>query len=413
MQTSNWAGNVTYGARRVHRPSSVPEVQALVAASGRIRALGSRHSFSHLADTEDDLVDLSGLPPVIDIDPAASTVTVAAGVRYGEVATRLHAAGYALPNLASLPHISVAGACATATHGSGVGNGNLATAVRALEVVTGTGDVVTVDRDADRDRFRATVVGLGALGIVTSLTLDIVPAFDVRQHVYEDLPFKRLETSFAEIAACAYSVSLFTDWAGERVNQIWVKQRVGDPDPDIPDARPASAPRHPIAGMPAGFCTEQLGVPGPWHERLPHFRIEFTPSSGEELQSEYFVPRTYAVPALAALQSVRDRVAPILHICEIRTVAADQLWLSPAYGRDSVAIHFTWVKNEPAVTAVLPMIEERLAPFRVRPHWGKLFTMDPEVLAGRYERLARFRSLREQYDPDGTFRNAFVDRYLA
>lgn len=413
MQTTNWAGNVTYAARQVHRPASVAEVQALVAASSRIRALGSRHSFSHLADTADDLVELSGLPQVIDIDPAGPTVTVAAGVRYGELAARLHAAGYALPNLASLPHISVAGACATATHGSGVGNGNLATAVRTLDVVTGTGELVRVDRDADRDRFRATVVGLGALGIVTSLTLDIVPAFDVRQYVYEDLPFKRLETSFAAIAACAYSVSLFTDWAGDHINQVWVKQRVGEPDPEIPDARPADGPRHPIAGMPAGFCTEQLGVPGPWHERLPHFRMEFTPSSGEELQSEYFVPRGYAVPALVALRSIRDRIAPILHISEIRTVAADELWLSPAYGRDSVAIHFTWVRDEPAVTAVLPLIEERLAPFLPRPHWGKLFTMDPEVLAGRYERLAQFRSIRDQYDPEGTFRNRFVDRYLA
>lgn len=413
VRASNWAGNVRYGAKRLHRPSSVEEIRGLVAASSRVRAVGSGHSFNRLADCDGDLVDVTGLPPTIDIDPQAATATVAAGIGYGQLATHLHAAGYALPNLASLPHISVAGACATGTHGSGTRNGNLATAVSALQLVTGDGELLALSRDADGDRFRGTVVGLGALGIVTSLTLDVVPSFEVRQYVYEGLPWKRLENDFPEIVASAYSVSLFTDWSGPRVNQVWLKQRIDEPDPRPPDATPADGPRHPIAGMPAGSCTAQGGVPGPWHERLPHFRAEFTPSSGDELQSEYFVPHDHAVAALAATNRIRDRIAPVLQISEIRTIAADDLWVSPAYGRDSVAIHFTWVKDEAAVTAVLPAIEEQLAPFAVRPHWGKLFTMDPATVAGQYPRLADFGRLRAGYDPAGRFRNAFVDRYLA
>lgn len=414
VRTTNWAGNITFGARQVHRPASEAELADLVAALPRVRALGTRHSFNRLADTDGDLVDLTGLPPVIELDPAAATVTVGAGVRYGELATRVHAAGFGLPNLASLPHISVAGACATATHGSGVRNGNLATAVRAVELVTGTGEVVRLARG--QDGFAGAVVGLGALGIVTRLTLDLLPSFEIRQFVYEGLPRKWLADQFDEVMASGYSVSLFTSWAGSAIEQVWVKQQPDEqppPDPSWLDARRADGPRHPVPGMPVANCTQQLGVPGPWHERLPHFRLEFTPSSGQELQSEYFVPRAQAVAALSALDPLAGRIAPLLQISEVRTIAADDLWLSPCYQRDSVAFHFTWVPDVPAVTALLPAIEEALAPYHPRPHWGKLFTLAPEVLAGRYERLADFRRLRERFDPAGRFRNAFTDRYLA
>jgi xylitol oxidase len=414
---TNWAGNITFSAARFHRPSSLAELQRLVSGSGRVRALGTAHSFNRIADTSGDLVSVAGLPVRMEIDPERRTVTVSAGVRYGELAARLHAEGYALPNLGSLPHISVAGACATGTHGSGEHNGNLATAVSAMELVTADGQLVTVGRDTDGDRFPGMVVGLGALGIVTSLTLDVEPTFDLRQYVYQDLPGEQLRAHFAEIVGRGYSVSLFTGWTSARINQVWLKRRV-----DEPDRRPvaqhwrgatlATVALHPVPGMSAVNCTEQLGVPGPWHTRLPHFRLEFTPSSGEELQSEYLVPRAVAIDALDALDRIRDRIAPVLQVSEVRTIAADDLWLSPSYQRDSVAFHFTWIKDTPAVTPVLAAIEEQLAPFAARPHWGKLFSTSPEVVRGLYERWSDFGQLRDQYDPTGKFRNDLLDRYF-
>ena len=388
-----------------------------MASTRQVRALGTGHSFNTLADTPGDLVSLAGLPPVIDVDTANASVSAGAGLAYGELAARLNAAGRALHNLGSLPHISVAGACATGTHGSGERNGNLATAVSAVEMVTADGDLVTVSRDGDPDRFPGTVVGLGALGIVTRMTLDTLPAFEIRQYVYDDLPLEQVTGHFDEIAASAYSVSLFTDWRGPQFRQAWLKRRTDTTDSWAPEARwmggrLADGPRHPVPGMDPAHCTEQLGVPGPWHERLPHFRPEFIPSSGDELQSEYLLPRGSAVDGLQALRPIAGRIAAVLRTCEIRTVAADELWLSPSYQRDSVAFHFTWIKDWAAVKPVLGEIEERLAPMHARPHWGKLFRTGPEAMPGLYPRLDDFRQLMGCCDPAGKFRNDLLDRYL-
>jgi xylitol oxidase len=406
----NWAGNVRYAARRRHRPSSVEELRRLVAGSDRVRAVGTGHSFNRFGDTAGDLVSLAGLPPTVEIDPERARVTVSAALRYGDLVTRLHAQGYALANLASLPHISVAGAVATGTHGSGDGNRNLATAVAALELVTADGDLLTVDRATDGDRFAGMVVGLGALGVVTRVTLDLVPTFDVRQYVLTDLDRGSLDAAFGS----AYSVSLFTDWRSSRFDLAWRKQLAGEPPPPAGwlGMTPADAPHHPVPGMPAENCTPQLGSPGPWHERLPHFRLGFTPSSGDELQSEYHVPRAAAAPALAALDAVRDRIAPVLQVCEVRTVAADQLWLSPQYGRDSLAIHFTWVGDEAAVAPVVAAVEDRLAPFTPRPHWGKVFSLSPAAVAAAWPRHADFADLLTELDPAGKFRTDLLDRYF-
>jgi len=421
----NWAGNHTFGAARVHRPKTVGQVRDLVAAGSRVRALGARHSFNDIADTPGDLISLERLNRIVALDTSRRTVTVEAGIRYGELGRALNEAGFALHNTASLPHISVAGACATATHGSGDGNGNLATAVASLDVVTAGGDVVTLSRERDEERFRGAVVGLGALGVVTQVTLDVVPAFQVRQAVYEDLLLDQMEAHFDAITASGYSVSLFTDWSGPRINQVWVKRRVADRDDrdaagereagearEFFGARPATVKRHPIVSLPAEPCTEQLGIPGPWHERLPHFRMEYVPSSGAELQSEYFVPRQHALAAFRAINGLRDQIVPLLQMSEVRTIAADDLWMSTCYQRDSVAFHFTWVLDWPAVAALLPLIEERLAPFDARPHWGKLFTMSPARLGAVSPRLGEFRALARELDPAGKFRNEFLERYL-
>jgi alditol oxidase len=388
-----------------------------VTQAAHVRALGTGHSFSRIADTEGILVSAAGLPTVADIDAAAATVTVGGGVKYGDLARRLHAAGWALPNLGSLPHISVAGACATGTHGSGNRNGNLATAIRAMDLVTADGGLLTLRRDTDTGRFPGAAVSLGALGVATTLTLGLVPDFEVRQYVYEDLPADQLTGHFEEIFSAAYSVSVFTHWRGGQHDQVWLKQRDGDPDlpaAGLPfwGARPAAGPRHPVPGMPADLATVQGGVPGPWHERLPHFRLGFTPSSGNELQSEYLLPRGAAIAAFTAMAGLGDLLAPVLRTSEVRTVAADDAWLSPSYQRDTVAIHFTWVLDPGAVGPVVAAIEAELTPLGARPHWGKVFSVPPQTVRALYPRWADFQALASSLDPAGKFRNDFMDTYF-
>ena len=414
---SNWAGNYTYSAARLHRPETVEQVQELIIRRSKLKALGTRHSFNGIADSPEDLISLEQFDQVMALDREPRTVTVNAGVRYGPLCRHLYREGYALHNLASLPHISVAGACATATHGSGDRNGNLATAVSAMEIVTADGEVSVLSREQHGEQFHGAVIGLGGLGVVTRLTLDIVLTFDMRQDVYENLPLAQLEDHFDDIVSSAYSVSLFTDWRSARFNQVWFKRRVTDGasselEPELFEATLATSHRHPIAGLSAVNCTEQMGIPGPWHERLPHFRMDYTPSSGEELQTEYFVPRQHAFAAFHAIDRLREHVAPLLQISEVRTIAADNLWMSPCYKQACVSIHFTWKKNWPAVRKLLPMIEQQLASFNARPHWGKLFTMPPTRLQSLYAKLPDFQQLLRYYDPQGKFRNAFLDKYI-
>ncbi|MGW5427095.1 D-arabinono-1,4-lactone oxidase [Streptomyces sp. NPDC004059] len=403
---TNWARTITYAPREFHRPRTLDALAALVADSARVRVLGSGHSFNRIADPGPDgvLLSTAGLPRTIDVDTAARTVRVSGGVRYAELAGTVHAHGLALSNMASLPHISVAGSVATGTHGSGVGNGPLASAVREVEMIAADGTTGTMGRDDQR--FDGVVTSLGALGVVTALTLDLEPAYEVEQRVYTELPLEVLD--FDAVAAAGYSVSLFTDWRKPGFRQVWVKRRTDRPAVDFPWAAPAAGPLHPVPGMPAQNCTGQLGVPGPWHERLPHFRAEFTPSSGEEIQSEYLLPRSAALDALNAIDGIRETVAGVLQTCEVRTVAADTQWLSPAHGRDSVALHFTWVRDETAVLPVVRRLEEVLDAFDPRPHWGKVFETPSAVLRGRYARFADFRALVRHLDPSGTFANDFV-----
>lgn len=414
----NWAGNVTYSAARLHCPTTIEQLQELVVRSTcKLRVLGSRHSFNTIADCAEDLVSLENLDQTITLDRQRSTVTVSAGITYGQLCPQLHRTGYALHNTASLPHISVAGAIATATHGSGDSNGNLATAVAALELVKADGELITLARENDGERFNGAVVGLGGLGVVAKVTLDVAPTFAVQQEVYERLPLAQLEAHFDEIANTAYSVSLFTDWQSEQVNQVWLKRRLTDDSalalaPTFFGASLAPIQRHPIASLPAEPCTVQMGVPGAWHERLPHFRMDEKPSAGEELQSEYFVPRQHAVAAMRAVASLREHIGALLMISEVRTIAADALWMSPCYRQACVGLHFTWKKDWPAVRKLLPLIEEQLAPFEPRPHWGKLFTMPPHAVQSRYPRLADFRELLREFDPHGKFHNAFLDEYI-
>jgi alditol oxidase len=412
MSEANWAGTHTYRAERLHRPWTLEQVQEIVARAPRVRVLGSRHSFTDLADSA-ELVSLEALPADVSVDRAAATVSFGAALRYGDLAEALKAEGLALHNLASLPHISVAGAVATATHGSGEGNGNLATAVAGLELVTSAGEVVAAARgDAD---FEGLVVGLGALGAVTRLTLDVEPAYDVRQRVFEGLAWETLFEGFDAIAAAGYSVSVFTRW-GEVNDQVWVKSRVSDVPEEVREellgAVASTTQRHPILGIDPVSCTPQLGRPGPWSDRLPHFRMGFTPSAGEEIQSEYLVPRRHAVAAIEALRPLAGAIRPVLQVTELRTVAADRLWMSPQHGEDTIAIHFTWKREPEAVRRVLADVEAALAPFEARPHWGKVFLADAAAIAPLYEHLPDFVALAERLDPRGAFRNAWLERHV-
>lgn len=408
MKRTNWSGNVEFAAASLQQPTSVAELQSCVARHSSVRALGTAHCFNDIADTRGVQISVAGLPAAIDIDTAAGTAWVPAAMKYGELAMALEPHGLAVHNIASLGHISVAGAVITGTHGSGDANGTLPSQVRGLELVTATGDLRVIDEtSAD---LAGCVVSLGLLGVVTRVKLAVVPAFDVAQTVVDDVPHASLTANFDAIFSSAYSVSFFTTWGPENVGQLWVKELNGSDQRGTSPWRHepwmggslATVKRHPLPGHDPVHCTEQLGVVGPSYERLPHFKLEFTPSSGDELQTEYLVPRAEAVRLLEGLLELAPRIHPFLHISEIRTMAGDDLWLSGAYGRDTVGIHFTW-KKVPEALALLPMIDEYFAPASGRPHWGKLF--QGTALGDRYPRFDDFVALVESNDPHGRFAN--------
>lgn len=446
MTLRNWSENIRFVSAPVHEPRSVEALQEIVRASRKVRVLGARHSFNDAAaiDAQVDVdgtqevhedpsgayISLEQLNAPLEFDHERGTVTCNGGITYGELCTLMHSEGVALHNTASLPHITVAGACSTGTHGSGDGNGNLSTAVVGLELVTGDGELKSLTLEEDREVFEGSVVALGGLGVVTRMTLTMEPAYSMQQYVYEDLPSTELYENFDEIMSGAYSVSLFPDWQDGMVNQVWFKHRTGpsgkgngqgatEPDPadlglpsEVFGAKAASTHVHPVPDLSAEGLTLQMGIPGAWHDRLHHFQIDSTPASGDELQTEYFVPRAHAVPALQAVEALRDRFRSMLWVSEIRSVAADRLWLSQSYGTPTIGIHFSWRKNWPVVREVLPLVEEALAPFEVRPHWGKLFSMSPKQVQAAYPRMEDFRTLLESTDPEGKFRNGYLDRFV-
>ncbi|WP_046214160.1 FAD-binding protein [Paenibacillus wulumuqiensis] len=415
MSYQNWAGNYTYGAAELIYPESIEHLQQLVQKHKKIKVLGSGHTFNAITDTDGIFISLRRWNRLLHLDKDRGTVTVEGGATYGELCAALSETGYALHNLASLPHITIAGAVATSTHGSGSSNVSLAAAVEAIELVDAHGELHTLSRGDEA--FAGVVINLGALGIVTKLTLKVEPAYTVRQFVYENLPAAQLEDNAEAIFSSAYSVSLFTDWQQLNFHQVWTKSREEDGDSyqgrtNFYGAYPATAALHPLPDMHAENCTEQLGKPGMWHERLAHFKMEFTPSAGKELQSEYLMSREHAYQASLAVHQLREHLAPVLFVSEVRTIAADDLWMSPFYNQPSVAFHFTWKDDWQGVERILPLLEEALAPFHARPHWGKLFTVPAKNLQQQFGKLPQFRELLGKYDPEGKFSNAFLDEYI-
>ncbi|GAA3281629.1 D-arabinono-1,4-lactone oxidase [Nesterenkonia halobia] len=413
---TTWSRSHTFAARELCAPRTAEELQETIASSSRIRALGSRHSFNDVADTEGKLVTVHDLPERVDVDDSAATVTVSGGTTYGRLAEHLSHTHWALQNMGSLPHISVAGATATGTHGSGDAHRNLSAAVSAVDVVTADGEMHRWTREGHTD-FGGRVLSLGALGVATTVTLDLVPTFDMRQDVWFDLPWPSLIENLDAIMASAYSVSVMPDWShSETAGKVWLKSRCdawdATLDPARFGARWARTERGELAEGQNANQTTQGGVPGPWWSRLPHFRPDADPSRGDEIQTEYFVPRRFGPDALRSLREVSPAFAPLVQVSELRTVAGDEQWLSPAHGRDSLAIHMTW-RNEPEqVREVLPIVEAALEPYDPRPHWGKWFTHDGATVQRQYPRLGDFRTLVESLDPEGKFNNAFLERTL-
>lgn len=417
---TNWAGNLTYAPRAVAAPGTLDELRDLVAATPRLRPLGTRHSFSDVADGHPDavLVSTHRLPQHVEVADDRRTAWVPAGATYAAVATALEAEGLALANTGSLPHISVGGATATGTHGSGLGLGSLSTAVDALEIVGADGELRQVARgDAEHP---GSVLALGALGVVVRVALDVQPTYRMRQDTYEDLPWRALDDGIEDVFGAGYSVSLFHEFDAT-VREVLVKSRVpeGQDDVVVPDDL-VGAVRRRVAehdelggddGAVPGHMTPMDGTVGAWPDRLPHFRIDATPSVGSELQSEHFVPLADGAAALAALRDFGAALRPHLHTCETRVVAGDDLWLSPT-PVDSLAIAFTWRDHPAEVAALVARVEHTLAPWGARPHWGKLSSLGTAERAALFPRLDDFAGLVARVDPGGRFRGPFLERLL-
>jgi len=413
-QEQNWSLNHTFVAARIHRPESIDAARRLVESAPKIHAVGSRHSFNAVADSPGYMIDLGAIDPNFVLDRAAMTVTLGANTQYGPLLAWLQSQGYALPNTASLPHITVIGAVATGTHGSGDALGTLSTSVAALEWIAPDGSLVEMRRG--QPEFDGAVVALGALGIVTRVTLDILPTFDLRQDAFADVPWERILAEFDAISSAAYSFSLITKWSGPTVDRLWLKTVVVGGEPGEVPARWGTPTAFPL--VPGGaqddinaFTTPFGGIPGPWSERLPHFRPDGPPGSMVQVQSEYMLPRPNAVAAMTALRGIADRIDAHLMATEVRTMAADSLWLSPAHGHDTLALHFTW-EHRPEIAAITREVEDLLLPLGGRPHWGKIIHARADRLAPLYPKLADFRALAARCDPTGKFRNAFLDAHI-
>jgi alditol oxidase len=412
---TNWAGNYTYSTDNLVAPKTVEELQEFIKSYKKAKGLGTMHCFNGIADSKFNQISTAALNKVISLDKEKQTITVESGIKYGEFCEYLDKNGFALHNLASLPHISVAGACSTSTHGSGISNGSLATAAIALEMVNGKGELVNLTKEKNREEFLMAIVSLGALGIITKVTLQVQPTFKMKQVVYQNMPMAALEKDFEKIMASGYSVSLFTDWKNKNVSEVWIKVKSDDVKEfaqEFYGAKLATKNLHPIASADPVNCTDQMGVDGTWYERMPHFKMGFTPSSGKELQAEYFVNIKDAYQAFMAVEKLNQKVAPLLFITEIRTIAADEIPMSPFYKKTCLAIHFTWKQEVDAVMALLPEVEKALEPFGARPHWGKVFTLQPHVLQARIEKLNEFKALMLKHDPEGKFRNDFIETNL-
>ena len=410
----NWGGNLNFSTQELVSVESISQLQDLVAKARAVKVMGSRHSFSTIGDTTGTLISLKNLKLDIEIDSAKEEALIPAGALYAQAARYLESKGWAFINLASLTEITIAGAVLSATHGSGDKNGNLSSHVVGIEIVLPSGELLKIDRE-NSPEFPGFVVSLGALGVITKYRMKIVPSYNAKQYVYDGVTSKSISANFDEIFSSAYSVSFFSTWAPGGSGRVWKKFKDDGSGENMPatlfDGKIATENLHPVRGMDATPCTDQMGVSGKWLERIQHFKLDSTTPEGNEVQTEYFVDRKHVKEYIAGLESIGDRIAPLVFATEIRTMTSDDLWLSGAYGRETVGFHFTW-RNVPGVHELLPEIENILGKHGGRPHWSKLFEVNPAALAGRYPMYSKFEDLLAKYDPEKKFRNHFIDRYF-
>ena len=410
----NWAKNITFSSQNYIEIENLTQLQKVIESSNKLKVVGTSHSFSEIADTTGTLISLKNLDSEIEIDEKSQTVKVSAGTSYANLAKYLEKNGWALSNLASLGEISIAGAVMTGTHGSGSNNKVLSDSVVAIEMILSSGDKFVIDRK-NFAQFSGFVVSFGALAVFTKLTLKIVRSFSVKQVVYENVPIQSVLENFNEIFDRPYSASYFSNWSPKNTGQIWMKFLDDDKYPELQSkaygGNLALSNQHPVKVNDPGNCTEQMGVAGKWLFRLPHFRLNSSPASGDEVQTEYLVDRDHVQGYINELTKIGEDIAARVYATEIRTISSDDLWLSGAYGRETVGFHFTW-KKSPEVKDFLPEIENILGKNNGRPHWGKLFSTPRAQLIDRYPMYEEFRQLIQKYDSGNKFRNKFIEQYF-
>ena len=410
----NWAGNLTFSAREFIEVNSISKLQQVVSSSQAVKVLATGHSFNAIGDTTETLISIKNLSNGIEIDSQNAQALIPAGMAYADAARYLESNGWAFSNMASLGEVTIAGAISTGTHGSGSNNGVLSTSVVGLEIVLGSGELITIDQ-SNSEEFAGFVVSLGALGVFTKIKMKIIPSFSVKQFVYENIGIQVVAENFDTVFNSAYSVSYFSNWAKNSTGQIWMKFLDDSSSDNLSDnwlgANQAKAKQHPVKINNPDPCTDQLGISGKWLYRLPHFKLDSSPASGDEVQTEYLVDRKYVNEYIQDLRAIGDEIAPRVYATEIRTIKSDELWLSGAYQRETVGFHFTWKKSDTLVD-FLPRIEEILGKHHGRPHWAKLFSVRSDELSARYPKYSDFEALLKKYDPKQKFRNKFIDQYF-
>lgn len=400
IRLHNWGGNFNYSTQNIQYPRSVAEVQQIVKNAGKLRVVGSRHSFSKIADSECTMLSTIGLNKIIGINGSIPSVTVQGGLTYTDLLTSLNTAGFALPNLASLAEISVGGAASTNAHGTGVANQALANHIRSMEIVLANGSLLTIG--PNDPRLKGMAAGLGAFGVVTQLELKLVPAFNITTYTYVNMPVQNSYENFAALQNMGFGVLLVNMFTAPDAWNIAIVYARSD----------ANNTAMLTSNLFGGTLVSQTTQPS-YLALLSIAQIGLSGVDGNEIQTEYFVPISKAVEAIKAVTAVANstNIFPSLATAfVIRTIASDDLWMSEYYGNDTmVAIHFSWQNNVTAVEAVLPQLERAMIPYGARPHWGKMFTMEPEDFLPHYPKVNEFKKLAEQLDPKGKFRNEFLE----
>lgn len=404
---ANWGGNLAFEQAEVVKPKTISELAEMVRVN-KVRPVGTLHSFSPIAKGEGLLMSTANLAIKPELDSDRSVVRFGAAMRFGELALFLEQNGFALRNMGSLPHISVAGAAATGTHGSGDKNQILSSSLTSFSYLNHEGELIKVEKQDPL--FEAFRLGLGAYGIWVEAELSIVPSFQIRQDIFLEIPWSYFLEDPSRLTSAGYSVSLFGKWGTSTISQTWVKSEVEDPRAGVPIAAiaPEQNSKRELADGVGDNLTEQGGKPGPWLHRLPHFRLDASPSAGNEIQTEYFFTRDKIAHAIEAVHSVAGKINPVLIISEIRSIAQDDAWLSPMRRGDSIALHFTW-KNEPELVDIaVQELEKVLAPMEPIPHWGKVHHFTQSDLERAHPMLSKAREQFENADPSGKFSSDYL-----